>query len=224
MRNIKKRPPGFFIKTTLIRVELGFYWFWAALRLILTLIPQTGYIHPDEYFQTVEVFAGMLTSLPGLLSWSFSLFTYIILFTGDVFGTEVSLPWEFNKTFPIRSIPVVYITTLIPLTLLKTVSQFLEMYTGINLLTPYMLLVTPRLVMCLLSFVSDYCLFKICYLYGQNYKERLIMFSSSFVCLVFMTRTFSNTIEIICFNYLLYLVASCMAESEKVRWFCQFSF
>lgn len=26
-----------------------------AIRILLTLIPQIGYIHPDEYFQSVEI-------------------------------------------------------------------------------------------------------------------------------------------------------------------------
>lgn len=46
-------------KNVLINLDLGFYWFWVVLRIALTLLPQTGYIHPDEYFQTVEVFAGI---------------------------------------------------------------------------------------------------------------------------------------------------------------------
>lgn len=54
--NCKKS--GFYIKKSWIRLELGSYWFWAVLRIILTVIPQTGYIHPDEFFQSVEVFAG----------------------------------------------------------------------------------------------------------------------------------------------------------------------
>lgn len=56
------RRKGFFsglgIKKTVIRLDLGYYWLFAALRIVLTLLPQTGYIHPDEYFQTVEVFNG----------------------------------------------------------------------------------------------------------------------------------------------------------------------
>lgn len=51
---------GLFIKKSLVRLDLGVYWFWAGLRIFLTLVPQTGYIHPDEYFQSVEVFAGIL--------------------------------------------------------------------------------------------------------------------------------------------------------------------
>ena len=37
-----------------------FYWILAALRILLNFIPQTGYIHPDEYFQFIEVASGML--------------------------------------------------------------------------------------------------------------------------------------------------------------------
>lgn len=39
------------------RLPLG-YWVLASARVLLTLVPQTGYIHPDEFFQNVEVVAG----------------------------------------------------------------------------------------------------------------------------------------------------------------------
>ena len=29
------------------------------IRIFLTLLPQTGYIHPDEYFQSTEILAGL---------------------------------------------------------------------------------------------------------------------------------------------------------------------
>lgn len=34
------------------------YWALCVLRVLLVLVPHTGYIHPDEFFQTVEVLAG----------------------------------------------------------------------------------------------------------------------------------------------------------------------
>jgi phosphatidylinositol glycan class Z len=34
------------------------YWYLALARIILVLIPQLGYIHPDEFFQSIEVEAG----------------------------------------------------------------------------------------------------------------------------------------------------------------------
>lgn len=34
------------------------YWLLALLRILLNFAPQTGYIHPDEFFQTIEVASG----------------------------------------------------------------------------------------------------------------------------------------------------------------------
>lgn len=38
--------------------DLIHYFFFALLRVVLVFIPQNGYIHPDEFFQTIEVMAG----------------------------------------------------------------------------------------------------------------------------------------------------------------------
>lgn len=35
------------------------YWSLAVLRVLLVLAPQSGYVHPDEFFQSIEVFAGI---------------------------------------------------------------------------------------------------------------------------------------------------------------------
>lgn len=43
---------------TSVNLSLIPYWFLVALRIALTLVPQTGYIHPDEYFQSIEVLNG----------------------------------------------------------------------------------------------------------------------------------------------------------------------
>lgn len=141
-----------------------------------------------------------------------NIFCVFYLFTGNVFRTDVTVPWEYNATFPLRSIPVMYIITSLPLSFLHLFSKFF----GSEVLTPYLVLVLPRLTICLLSFISDFCLYRVCYLYGQNFRRRLLVFASSYVTLTYSTRTFSNTVEMILFNILLYLVAACMAESEKV--------
>lgn len=36
------------------------YCLLASIRLILTVVPQPGYIHPDEFFQSPEIIAGKL--------------------------------------------------------------------------------------------------------------------------------------------------------------------
>lgn len=51
------------------------YWIFAGLRIVLTLIPQTGYIHPDEYFQSIEVIAGNVIS-----SWNITKLILIVFF------------------------------------------------------------------------------------------------------------------------------------------------
>ena len=45
-------------ETNSVQKKIIPYWIFAAVRIILTLLPQTGYIHPDEYFQSIEVIAG----------------------------------------------------------------------------------------------------------------------------------------------------------------------
>lgn len=39
------------------------YWVLAVLRVFLVLMPQSGYIHPDEFFQSLEVMAGKCSEL-----------------------------------------------------------------------------------------------------------------------------------------------------------------
>ncbi|XP_053996201.1 GPI mannosyltransferase 4 isoform X2 [Hylaeus anthracinus] len=104
----------------------------------------------------------------------------------------------------------------VPYSILTRISQYTRFYFGISLKSPYFLVLFPRLLVCILSFVSDYCLYRICYMYGQNYKIRLITYASSYVMLVYATRTFSNAIELILMALLLYYISYCMAYSEKV--------
>lgn len=138
-------------------------------------------------------------------------------FAGDHFDIDVNKPWEFNSTFPIRTVLIPHITVGIPYSILKRLSQYTVFYLGISLKSPYFLILFPRLLVCALSFISDYCLYKICYIYGQNYKIRLIIYASSYVMLVYATHTLSNTIELVLTALLLYYISYSMAYSEKVQ-------
>ncbi|KAH1029368.1 hypothetical protein HUJ05_002624 [Dendroctonus ponderosae] len=62
-------------------------WVLAAIRILLVVIPQLGYIHPDEYFQSMEVLAGR------------------------IFDVDHSPPWEFETTHPIRGVAIPFFTT-----------------------------------------------------------------------------------------------------------------
>lgn len=166
------------------------YWSFAFLRFVLTLLPQTGYIHPDEFFQSVEVLAG------------------------KTFNYEASLPWEFNVTSPIRSIGVPYFTVGFSYQLLKIADMFCSKLLNTSLLTSYALLVTPRIFICLLSYVVDYTIYKICTQNNEKANGRLVILASSYATLVYCTRTFSNTLEVILFAVLLYYVADSMIFSN----------
>lgn len=124
--------------------------------------------------------------------------------------------WEFNSSFPIRSIFVPYILYKIPLSMFRIVSAYLNFYLDIDLRTTYALLMFPRAIMCAISFVNDWSLYRICLAYGLRYDIRLVTLASSFVMLVFGTRTFSNTVEMALCSLLLYVVAECMVHSNTV--------
>lgn len=135
---------------------------------------------------------------------------------GDVFDLEVTRTWEFNPVFPIRSMAISYILFRIPLQCVRVIMIYIKYYTQFDLKTPYTLLVVPRLIMCCLSFLNDYSLYRICRSYGIQYETRLIALASSFVMLVFGTRTFSNTVEMVFVSILLFYVSECMIVSNTL--------
>lgn len=145
-----------------------------------------------------------------------------IYFSGDVFPIDVTRTWEFNPKFPIRNIFIPKVVFGPPLHFIKLLNPFVKLYLDIDLQTPYYLLVIPRLFICFLSLINDYCLYKICVLYGQNYRNRLKIFASSYVVFVYCCRSFSNTFETIFFSLLLFLVAECMYKSDKVIYHDEF--
>lgn len=127
---------------------------------------------------------------------------------------QVDKPWEFNVTFPIRSVTLPYLTIGSSFQLLKFFDMFLSYYLGLNLFKSYFILVFPRLLMCGLSFLVDWSLYKICSANSEKYKSRLLILSTSYVMLVYATRTFSNTIELILFSLLLYYVSESVIFSN----------
>ncbi|ESO98795.1 hypothetical protein LOTGIDRAFT_158742 [Lottia gigantea] len=136
------------------------------LRFLMVLLPQIGYIHPDEFFQSTEIVAG------------------------DQLGIDVFRAWEFNPENPIRCIAFPYIISGLPLSLLKWLQHFSWM-----VISPYWLLVLPRLWMAVLSLITDYCIYIMCQTFDINSDSALKLFSISYIALVFLCRTFSNSLE-----------------------------
>lgn len=136
---------------------------------------------------------------------------------GDHFDIDVYRPWEFNTTFPTRTAFIPQLVVGLPYAFLKRLSPYSFYFFGFSLRTPYFYVLFPRLFMCALSFLSDYFLYKICCIYGQNYRVRLVTYASSYIMFTYATRTLSNSIELVLTAALLYFTSHCMAVSERVR-------
>lgn len=94
--------------------------------------------------------------------------------------------------------------------------MFFRILFNIDLLSSYALLVFPRAIVCIISFVNDYSVYKICNSHNLNYDIRLLALASSGVIMTFGIRSFSNTIEMALISVLLYLVSECMILSNTV--------
>lgn len=84
------------------------------------------------------------------------LFTLSFPFSGDIFNVENARPWEFKVSYPVRSICPIYLVLGAPLYFVKTLAEFCD----IDVRSPYVLIVVPRLVFCVLSFVTDFSLYR----------------------------------------------------------------
>lgn len=161
---------------------------WGSLglfRLVWCLLPQTGYVHPDEFFQSPEVMAE------------------------DILGVEAARPWEFQPSSSCRTVVFPLLTSGSAFWLLRLWEEW-GPWPG--LVSGYVLLVGPRLLLTALSFALDVAVYHLAPLWGAERWNALVLLSGSYVTLVFYTRTFSNAIEGLLFAWLLALV------SRRVAW------
>ncbi|XP_020844621.2 LOW QUALITY PROTEIN: GPI alpha-1,2-mannosyltransferase 4 [Phascolarctos cinereus] len=150
------------------------------LRIAWCLLPQTGYLHPDEFFQSPEVMAE------------------------DVLGLEVYRPWEFLPSSPCRTVLFPLLTTGSVFWLMELLDR-LGLWPGA--ISSYTLLVGPRLVFTALSFALDWGIHRAAPLWGADPWHALLLLAGSYVTLVFYTRTLANATEGLLFMWLLVLVS-----------------
>ena len=115
-----------------------------------------------------------------------------VLFVGDLLGIRVVRPWEFNSTYPLRSIIPIYLSTAMPLLLLKALSSLFGC-----VISWYMLTVAVRLMVTLLSLITDYTVIHLAtWIHGgRDVVSAGVIMATSYISLVYYSRTFSNTIE-----------------------------
>uniref|UniRef100_A0A8C5UES4 Mannosyltransferase n=1 Tax=Malurus cyaneus samueli TaxID=2593467 RepID=A0A8C5UES4_9PASS len=153
----------------------------AALRAGWCLLPQSGYLHPDEFFQAPEVMAG------------------------DILNLQVYYPWEFLSSSPCRTVVFPLMTSGVTYWVIKSLQQLDICSSCIN---SYTLLVSPRLLFTIFSFTLDYSVYRLAPFWGADPWKALVLLAGSYVTLVFYTRTFTNTLEGLLFALLMVLVSS----------------
>ncbi|XP_040858504.1 GPI mannosyltransferase 4 [Ochotona curzoniae] len=166
---------------------------WRSLglfRVLWCLLPQTGYVHPDEFFQSPEVMAE------------------------DVLGLQAMRPWEYFPSNSCRTVVFPLLTSGSAFWLLRFLEE-LGLWTGP--VSSYTLLVGPRLLLTALSFTLDLAVYHLAPLWKADRWNALLLVSGSYVTLVFYTRTFSNAIEGLLIACLLMLVSSRVAWSRSPR-------
>ena len=155
------------------------------IRFLGVCLPQTGYIYPDEFFQSTEITAG------------------------DIFGFKHTRTWEWDDHFPLRSPAFPYVFTGIPFYITKMV------FAAGNI-TSRTLIAAPRLFMTAASLIIDLSIYKICQHLHMDPRPSLCLLGTSFVTLIFYTRTFSNSVESILFVSLLLWVISAISKKNTV--------
>lgn len=158
----------------------------AALRILICLLPQTGYLHPDEFFQSSDIVGGRH------------------------FNSRHYASWEFTTDRPIRCM------------FLPTLLNKIAFGLATSLQTDpsaYLLLVAPRLIYTITSFIVDFSLYKLCQYYSSRglwYLPVSIVFQTSFICLGCLTRTLSNVPEVIIFSLILLVVGHLIRPRFRV--------
>lgn len=128
---------------------------------------------------------------------------------------QASRPWEFYPSSSCRTVVFPLLTSGSTFWLLRFWEE-LGLWPG--LVSGYVLLVGPRLLLTTLSFALDWAVYYLAPLWGADRWNAMCLLSGSYVTLVFYTRTFSNTIEGLLFTWLLVLVSPYVAwnpTSEK---------
>ena len=112
---------------------------------------------------------------------------------------------------PIRSMFLPVLTIGGPYSAMKLVKD----WWNYDLLQPYLLVTIPRIMMTAISFLSDMFIYKICINNNTRPWSTLKIWASSHVTLVFLSRTFSNSTELVLFSALLYFVSASMKLTDR---------
>ena len=125
---------------------------------------------------------------------------FLDCFVGDVLGIEVERTWEFNASQPLRSVMIPQLLLGPCFHLVTLLSVHLPVMVGVQALV-----CLPRLTMAFLSLFSDRLVYNIATHHTSAPDNVMFVYTSSYIVLIYLTRTLSNTTEAFLFTALLYV-------------------
>lgn len=157
------------------------------VRIIICFWPQTGYLHPDEFFQSTDIYGG------------------------HYHKSQVQPVWEFITDSPIRCMLMANAFNNIAFRLANLLSKG-QPSAYLLLVTPRLIytLASFSIDVCL------YKLCKYHSSRGLWYLPISLVFQTSFICLSCLTRTLSNVIEVIIFSFLLVVVCQLIRPRFRI--------
>lgn len=130
---------------------------------------------------------------------------FLSFFIGDILNLQVYYPWEFLSSSPCRTVVFPLMTSGVTYWVIKSLQQ---LDIGSSCINSYTLLVPPRLLFTVFSFILDYSVYRLAPFWEADPWKALVLLAGSYVTLVFYTRTFTNALEGLLFALLMVLVSS----------------
>ncbi|KAI9496534.1 GPI mannosyltransferase [Zychaea mexicana] len=159
-----------------------------------TISSLPGYIHPDEYFQSPEVTAA------------------------SVFDIKTFTPWEYQPEHAARSVLVPFLTTGLPLWIVRRVAELAEgtMQQVPRAIDMYF---AERVSSFLYSLIIDYAVYRMCKQIGKDPVLPFLLVSTSQVMLVYYMRPFSNSVESVALCLAFSIYATTLQKITSIRSF-----
>lgn len=139
---------------------------------------------------------------------------------GDIFNVTHYRAWEFDPVNSLRTITIPYLTTGIPFDFTFLVSRYLRVS-----VPSYFMLVISRIILFFLRVLLWWFLPEISVNAESRRRSRALdlCFRTSYLEFIFMSRTFSNSVETFLFAGLLYLVCRSalydhMSQKSAAKW------
>eukprot|EP00041_Stephanoeca_diplocostata_P032289 m.1031438 g.1031438 ORF g.1031438 m.1031438 type:complete len:705 (+) comp24122_c0_seq11:414-2528(+) len=197
--------------------QLNWVYRFLLLTRLLVAVFFSGYVHPDEFFQSSEIGARDVLKLHVFTPWEFGGNTHSgIVLPGEQLGENIPCR---SITFPVVSsyVPYLWIDMLHKFWFGISAGDALQSTPPVESVSKHtfatLLLLLPRIWTWMLSIASDTAVRNICAAAELPEMPTLVLWSMQWTVLLFHTRTFSNTFELFWLTGLTYFACKMTSPS-----------